>query len=41
MYDFLQILAPHLTRRVVDRAIECETPQSVAALFANENLPLR
>ena len=27
MYDFLQILAPHLTRRVVDRAVECDTPE--------------
>jgi LysR family transcriptional regulator, cys regulon transcriptional activator len=41
MYDFMQILAPHLTRRVVDRAVECETAQSVAALFAREPLPVR
>src|SRR5665213_1668982 len=41
MYDFLQILAPHLTRRVVDRAVECETPEEVAALFAREQLPVR
>jgi LysR family transcriptional regulator, cys regulon transcriptional activator len=41
MYDFLQILAPHLTRQLVDRAVECETPYKVAALFANEQLPVR
>jgi LysR family cys regulon transcriptional activator len=40
MYEFLQILAPHLTRRVVDRAVECATPESVAALFAREQLPV-
>ncbi len=41
MYDFLQILAPHLTRRVVDRAVECDRPESVVALFAREQLPVR
>jgi hypothetical protein len=41
MYDFLQILAPHLTRRTVDRAVECESPESVTALFSREPLPLR
>ena len=41
MYDFLQILAPHLTRRIVDRAVECESPESVTALFAREPLPVR
>ncbi len=40
MYDFLQILAPHLTRRVVERAVECGTPQGVATLFAREQLPV-
>jgi LysR family transcriptional regulator, cys regulon transcriptional activator len=41
MYDFVQILGPHLTRRVIDRALECETPDAVAALFAREPLPMR
>lgn len=41
MYDFLHILAPHLTRRAVDRALECETAEGVAALFAREPLPVR
>lgn len=31
----------HLTRRAVDRAVECQTPESVAALFAREALPVR
>ena len=41
MYDFLQLLAPHLTRRLVDRAIQCRSPQEVEALFANVPLPFR
>jgi LysR family cys regulon transcriptional activator len=41
MYDFLQILAPHLTRRMVDRALLCETPDAVAGLFSREPLPVR
>jgi LysR family cys regulon transcriptional activator len=41
MYDFVQILAPHLTRRVIDRALECDTPDAVAALFARQPLPVR
>jgi LysR family cys regulon transcriptional activator len=41
MYDFMQILAPHLTRRVVDRALECQTPDAVTALFSRQPLPVR
>jgi LysR family transcriptional regulator, cys regulon transcriptional activator len=41
MYDFVQILAPHLTRRVVDRALQSETPDAVAALFSRQPLPVR
>jgi LysR family cys regulon transcriptional activator len=35
MYDFLASLAPHLTRRLVDRAASCKTPQEVEELFAD------
>lgn len=41
MYDFLQLLAPHLTRRLIDSAAGCETPQEVEALFAQIQLPNR
>jgi LysR family transcriptional regulator, cys regulon transcriptional activator len=41
MYDFLQLLAPHLTRQLVDRALACETQAETEALFAHTQLPLR
>jgi LysR family cys regulon transcriptional activator len=41
MYDFLQLLAPHLTRRLIERAVGCGTPQEVEALFAHVQLPNR
>lgn len=40
MYDFLQLLAPHLTRRLVERASIASTQAEVDALFAAERLPL-
>ncbi len=39
MYDFLQLLAPHLVRRLVDRA-GTGTPADVEALFADIELPI-
>jgi LysR family cys regulon transcriptional activator len=41
MYDFLSFFAPHLTRRLVDRAAACATQEEVNALFANIQLPVR
>jgi LysR family cys regulon transcriptional activator len=41
MYEFLQLFAPHLTRRLVDRAQSAGTPEEVEALFADVQLPLR
>jgi len=41
MYDFLQLLAPHLTRRLVDHAVACESHEEVEALFAHLPLPSR
>ena len=41
MYDFLQLLAPHLTRRLIDRAVGAEKRQDVEALFSQVKLPMR
>jgi LysR family cys regulon transcriptional activator len=40
MYDFLQLLAPHLTKRLVDRAGNASSPEDVDALFADAELPV-
>jgi LysR family cys regulon transcriptional activator len=39
MYDFVHLLAPHLDRRVVDRAHRMTTGAEVAQLFADMELP--
>ncbi len=39
MYDFVHLLAPHLDRRVVDRAHRMTTAAEVAQLFADVELP--
>jgi LysR family transcriptional regulator, cys regulon transcriptional activator len=41
MYDFAQLLAPHLDRRLVDRAHRAATAGEVAAMFADVELPQR
>jgi LysR family cys regulon transcriptional activator len=41
MYDFAQLLAPHLERRLVDRAHRAQTSEEVAAMFADIKLPQR
>jgi hypothetical protein len=33
MYDFLHLMAPHLTRRLVDRAAACRMHEEVDVLF--------
>jgi LysR family cys regulon transcriptional activator len=40
MYDFLQLFAPHLTRRLIDRAANAATPTDVDALFTDIELPV-
>ncbi|MFO7306125.1 MAG: HTH-type transcriptional regulator CysB [Gammaproteobacteria bacterium] len=40
MYDFLQLVAPHLTKRLVDRAGNASSPADVEALFADVELPI-
>jgi LysR family cys regulon transcriptional activator len=41
MYDFLGLLAPHLTRRLVDRVSGARTQAEVDALFSDVPLPVR
>jgi LysR family cys regulon transcriptional activator len=41
MYEFAQLLAPHLDRRLVDRAHRAASAEEVAALFAETALPER
>jgi LysR family transcriptional regulator, cys regulon transcriptional activator len=40
MYEFLQSLAPHLTRRLVDKAASAEDAIATEALFADIELPV-
>jgi hypothetical protein len=41
MYEFAQLLAPHLDRRTVDRAHRAASAEEVAAQFADTVLPER
>jgi LysR family cys regulon transcriptional activator len=41
MYDFAHLLAPHLDRRLIDRAHRAATSEEVAALFEGIELPER
>jgi LysR family cys regulon transcriptional activator len=41
MYDFMQMLAPHLNKRLVDRAAQAENSEALAALFTDIQLPTR
>jgi LysR family cys regulon transcriptional activator len=41
MYEFLHLFAPHLNRRLVDRAQQAGTSEAVEALFAGTELPLK
>jgi LysR family cys regulon transcriptional activator len=41
MYDFMQLFAPHLNRRLVDRAMAAGSAEEVAALFSDVKLPVR
>jgi LysR family cys regulon transcriptional activator len=40
IYDFIRIFAPHLTREVVDQAMELREKRDVDALFRNIELPM-
>jgi LysR family cys regulon transcriptional activator len=41
MYDFAQLLAPHLDRRLVERAHRMTSSEEVAELFKDVELPER
>ena len=41
MYDFLALMAPHLTRRLVERAARSESPKELEALVADVKLAVR
>ena len=41
MYDFAQLLAPHLDRRLVDRAHRAASAAEVQQMFADIELPER
>jgi hypothetical protein len=41
MYDFIGLLGPHLTRRVVDHARACSSQSETDALFDTVELPTR
>ncbi len=41
MYDFMQLFAPHLNRRLVDRAVAADSQDEVAALFQDVKVPVR
>jgi LysR family cys regulon transcriptional activator len=41
MYEFAQLLAPHLDRRLVERAHRAATTEEVARMFADMTLPER
>jgi len=41
MYEFIEALAPHLTKTVVDEAFSCSSKMELDELFSSVNLPLR
>jgi LysR family cys regulon transcriptional activator len=40
MYEFLQLFAPQLNRKLIDRASNAESAEDVDALFADIELPV-
>lgn len=40
-YDFIQLFGPHLTRRLVDRALEARDADAQSELFRKISLPIR
>ena len=39
MYEFIEAFAPHLTRKMIDRAFECTSKLELDELFATASLP--
>ena len=40
-YDFMQLFGPHLTRRLIEHAIEARDPESKAEMLGRLQLPVR
>ncbi|MEH6492456.1 HTH-type transcriptional regulator CysB [Halopseudomonas sp.] len=40
MYDFIETFAPHLTREMIDRALQCSSRLELDELFAEVELPV-
>jgi LysR family cys regulon transcriptional activator len=40
-YDFMQLFGPHLTRRLIDQAIEAREPEAKAEVLGRMQLPIR
>jgi LysR family cys regulon transcriptional activator len=40
-YDFMQLFGPHLSRRLIDQAIEAREPEAKAELLGRLSLPIR
>jgi LysR family transcriptional regulator, cys regulon transcriptional activator len=40
-YDFMQLFGPHLTRRLIDRAIDARDGEAQGELFRKISLPVR
>lgn len=41
MYDLMQMYAPHLTKRLIDRAAQADSPEAFDELFAEVQLPTK
>jgi LysR family cys regulon transcriptional activator len=41
MYEFLGLVGPHLTAKLVDRAASCRTQLEIDELFTDVDLPVR
>jgi len=40
MYDFIETFAPHLTREMIDNALQCSNKLELDELFAGVELPV-
>ena len=40
MYEFIEAFAPHLTREMIDRALQCSSKLELEALFDGVELPV-
>ena len=40
MYDFMEMFAPHLDKKMIDQAYRCQTKQEIDELFSHVDLPV-